>query len=213
MRGLKTIFCISILLLSDCHKESSEGEVSTKVESSLDKQTIKSKENTTSIKARGPSAMTPIIPIKRVPIIGGCSIDCNTPQKAAFNFLIALLQSPEVPFSKEHNPQKNPMLFINSRTLRVNSINVAEPWHILWLEGRFKDRTNKIQELLLEFRSPLNDVLKESDSLTLIQEGLSVDPSEAYSFFFMAPGLERPWRLLTHKRGTEWVINSIEHSP
>ena len=212
MNGFKAMFCIGLISILNCQEDPHSVSAPTSATHALDEQKTLNEDEGPKKQVSPSSTMKPILPAKRVPIVGGCSLSCSTPQKAVTNFLAALLQSPEIPFSEDHKPKTNPALFLDSHGLRVNAQHIAAAWHTLWTEGRFKDRLKDVLGWLRKFRSPLEDVLKETDSSTLIQEGLSANPNKPYSFLFMGPGLDRPWVLSTHKRGIEWLINSIEHS-
>jgi hypothetical protein len=157
--------------------------------------------------------MTKIIPEKRVPIVGGCSLHCTNPEDSVRNFLLALLRTRKERFSTEHDAQKNPMLFLESRSLTVDQEHIAADWHVLWTEGRFKDRVTGIHQWMYAFRRPIVGMLKSTDGPTLVREGLSANPQKAYGYRFMAPGLDAPWRFVTQRRGVEWLIVSISKAP
>lgn len=161
--------------------------------------------------SKAPSGMSKIIPEKRVPIVGGCSLKCTHAESSVKNFLRALLRSKESHFSQEHDQEKNPMLFVNTQSLQVNGQNHTLEWHKLWTEGRFKERVDKIHSWLKRLRTPLHDVRQNTDVETLINEGVRPDPKQAYVFHFMAPGLNAPWSITAKKRGVEWLVNSLSH--
>jgi hypothetical protein len=160
-----------------------------------------------------PSGMTKIVPEKRVPIVGGCSLKCSNAEATIRNFLFALLHSQDAGFSRKHEPAHNPMLFIDSHGLLVNTQKIAASWHELWMEGRFKERTDEIHGWLRSFRAPLDEVRQNTDVETLVREGFTAKIQRAYAFEFMAPGLNAPWQFQVKKRGVEWLISEITHAP
>lgn len=211
MMGSRALFYALLLCLLSCSRKPVPAPGSTELKQETPKAPDTSSRGE-DLKSEH-SGISKIVPVKRVPIVGGCSLKCTSSEAGVRNFLVALLHSRDGTFSKAHDATQNPMLFLDSHGLRVNAQHIASSWHVLWTEGRFKDRTNKVHQWLLDFREPLSDVLQNTDVDTLIEEGVRVDPERAYAFEFMAPGLNTPWKIQLKKRGVEWLITSIDHTP
>ncbi len=152
------------------------------------------------------------------PIVGGCLILCPTAQKAARNFIGCLHGDLCAPAGSPGPNRSKPApahYFINARRLLVSGQPLGDAWHELWLQGKLKERLDKIGEFVDEFGKPLRNIGAKVPIKTLIDEGLTQDEistSDA-TFSFVAPGFKSPWRLKFHKRGIEWLIYSLEYRP
>ena len=165
----------------------------------------------------------PIVPAPRIPIVGGCNLDCIKPDVAAQNFFRALLSEPEkksdgVPGEKKSreasgaSPLPSPSYFLDSREFEDRGARLGEKWHEMWVAGERKERGENIQEYLGRLRASILGVNTGVVAKALVDANLkatSARPGQA-SYIFVAPGMADPLRATFHKRGVEWLLYRLE---